>query len=558
MILDQEALVVLNPENINRLEGLGYNIPRYYNKVKRKLVYKRGTAILVKIDDLSPTSPSLANIKCDYCLNQKVIEYKAYNIVLNAYEAVKKYSCAECQHLKKNDINDHRQKLGLLKRGDKAYWNYKENRIKELDFYIKKHGTIIGMQNNKDGMNISQVINSHGDSVDDYCIELGYNLENIKIRHKPEGYYDNLENIKHEISKLIEILDRFPKQIEVLKHLHINNNYLLVHGGIRKIKELMGYSDSSDLIDDRGFRNSSVYEYMVAQYLIANDIPYKREKCPFGDKHKRLRSDFTFYLQENHEIHVEVWGYAKGAVTHSREKSYNEKRIKKEKLYREYNHTLIGIDYEIFQGKYEDIQSRLFEIFSLYLDLKFKQVSQEVFIPPNKLSDDELCEEIMKYSNDKNMFPKTEVLVENGRTGLYKEAVNRYGSYFNFANKYGKYTFYQYKKWDSETLYKAFNYMQKEYGYILKIEDLRKKTKDRNLTGIAEYSNRVFGGYINARLSYYDYCADNQYNIPDLDIQYLDSLINCTNGFNRRIATDERIKFATLILDKINQYKKVV
>jgi hypothetical protein len=541
--------VALNPENLERLEKLGYDIPRYFNEDKKKFVYKKGTKILVKVEDLTKSSPSLVDVQCQYCFKIKTIKYRDYTKSTESSE-IKKYCCRECSLLKKKELNDLRQSQGKLSRGDKAYWTYKENRLKELDLYLKKHGTIHNMQKDRLGCVISSSINQYGnDSTEDCCVELGYDLESVKIKYKPEGYYDKLENIIFEIEKIIKDIGRFPKQIEVLKTLHINNNYLLRYGGIREIKKIMGYDSSDDLIDDRGYSNRSVYEYMTAQYLIANNIPYERDVYPFKGKDSRLRSDFTFYLENGEIIHVEVWGFSKNDNQSSRAKTYNKKRIKKEKLYENYNYKLIGIEYELFRGKYDEVQSRLFEVFSPYLSLKYKFIQQKLIIPPTKLSDEELLTEILKYKSDSDsMLPESRILQENGVSGLYLEAVKRYGSYFDFAQKFGMYTHYQINKWDKDKIFECFEYMINTYGHVLMKDEVKANVQDRKLTGIIESSKKFFGGLVEARFSFYEHCIVSNTPISSNDIMYLDNLIHSRKGFNFWASTEERIERAKYII----------
>lgn len=263
-----------------------------------------------------------------------------------------------------------------------------------------------------------------------------------------------------------------------------------------------------------------------------------------------MRSDFTFYLESNLEIHVEVWGYVNKDSIHSREKAYYQKRIKKENLYKESNHILIGLDYEIFQGKYDDIQTRLYDIFNPYLKLKYKNVDQKLIIPSYKLTDSELLSEIMKFSKDDFTFPKQRVLTDNGVTGLYLEVINRHGSYYNFAEMFGKTTHYKTGKWNQEKIFAVFKYMIDSYGHLLMNDEIKNNAKDRKLTGIIENSNYLFGGLVEARFSFYEYCNEVNIQIPNLDMEYLHNLINCRRGFTFKVSTKERVERAKNIIAK--------
>lgn len=540
MIIDKDVWVTISPSNFNYFEKQGYVIPKYYDERNRKYSIARGTKILVKVGDLNVGSRISINVKCDYCGEKKEKLYKEYIKSINTNEHIRKYCCENCDHHKKKEIYEYKQNQGLLKRGDKGYWLFKENRIKELDSYIKEKGTVVGMQKDRIGACILYAIKDSGGSVDEYCLELGYDLKDVRKNYKPDGYYENFDNLKDGIITLIGILKRFPKQKEVLEHLHIGNNILLSFGGIKEIKNIMGYCDENDLIDDRGFKNLSTYEYMAAQYLIVNNIPYKRERNPFGKKYSRLRSDFTFYLEDDKEIHVEIWGYSQKDKSSERSVNYNKKRLLKEKLYTRNNIHLIGIDYEIFQGKYENIQNRLYEIFSLYFKLKFKNVEQEKFIPTNKLTDEELFSEIMKHSNDNNIFPMQSVLQEKGLYNLYVEILNRGYDYYGFAQMFGKTTNRKLNAWNKDSIFKTFDYMTSKYGHVLGGEDI-KKNKDRTIKGIIEGSKKIFGSFVEARICYYEYISSENLTLSDFDLEYIDNAINIRKGFNRNYMTEDRI-----------------
>lgn len=547
MIIDEEVEIAINNANISNLEEKGYIIPKFYNKNKRKLVVKRGSKIKVKVSDLTKSSHVLINVKCDYCFEDKLIPYKEYIRSVSINEFVKKYCCENCDHLKKREIYGYRQNQGLLQRGDKGYWLFKENRLRELDEYIKKHGTITAIQKDKIGACILYAIKDHEENINDCCLELGYSLCDVIKNYKPEGYYDDFNNLTNDIYKIIEELGRFPKQKEVLNYLHIGNNILLGFGGIKEIKDKMGYCDENDLIDDRGFKNRSTYEFMTAQYLIGNNISYKREQNPFNKRYKNLRSDFTFYL-DNKEIHVEIWGYSQTDKSSERSINYNKKRIMKEKLYSKSKHDLISINYEIFQGKYKDIQNRLYEIFNPYLKLKFKNVKQEKFIPANKLSDKELLDEIMKFSSDNHTFPMQSTLQENGLYYLYEEILNRGHDYYGFAKKFGKTTHRKLNAWNKETIFNTFDYMISNYGHILRTEEI-KKNRDEIIKGIVEGSKKIFGTITEARICYYEYIASNGIKLSESDLEYIDNAINIRKGFNRTYMTEERINRLKIVLD---------
>lgn len=547
MILNKTVVVNLNPANISHYEDKKYSIPKVYNTKKNKYIVPKGSTILVDIDDLTKTSNVLIDVVCDYCGEVKLKSYKEYMRSINGNEFVRKYCCENCDHHKKQEIYEYKQSHNMLKRGEKGYWNFKENRLKELDNYIKKHGTITRMRDDKEGCLIATTISHYGDDIKECCIELGYDLDSVIDKYRPEHFYNNFENLKADIINLIGVLNRFPKQKEVLQNLRISNNILLQYGGINEIKNKLGYCDESDLIDDRGYKNLSAYEYMTAQYLIGNNIFYKREVHPFKNKYKNLRSDFTFYLDNDQEIHLEIWGYSRNDLSSNRSVAYNKKRLIKENLYKEYGHILIGIDYELFQGKYSEVQKKLFDVFKPYLNLVHKEINIELFLPANKMSNEELLNEIMKYSDNQDILPKQVKLKANNASGLYIEAVKRYGSYHNFAKAFNKYSIGKYNTWNKVTIFNAFDHMSEFYNGTLNSSEI-KIIKDNKIKGIEEGCKQVFGTYFNARIEYFDYIVTNNKILAIKDVEYLNNALQMKRGFNRSYLTEEKLNRIKSIL----------
>ena len=69
MILDKQVWVSLSGNNIKYYKDLGYNIPLQPAGGTRKdrMSVKRGTKILVNIQDLQEGSKAMVNVQCDYC-----------------------------------------------------------------------------------------------------------------------------------------------------------------------------------------------------------------------------------------------------------------------------------------------------------------------------------------------------------------------------------------------------------------------------------------------------------------------------------------------------------
>lgn len=106
MLLDSHVVVKVKNSDIKYYENLGYIVPRYIDKQKR-LKVKRGTEIIVNINDLLPNSGALINIKCDYngdnCKGVYQISYFQY--LLSKKDIVNKDCCEKCKGLKIKESN---------------------------------------------------------------------------------------------------------------------------------------------------------------------------------------------------------------------------------------------------------------------------------------------------------------------------------------------------------------------------------------------------------------------------------------------------------------------
>jgi hypothetical protein len=298
------------------------------------------------------------------------------------------------------EIRDNKQRLGLLTKDDFGYWGYKDNLLKELDCYIINRKSLHNMQKDIEfgGKTLWSNIKCQGYHPYYLAKELGYKLSDL-TNNRPSGYYDDFSNIKEEIDDLINNLGRFPTTIE-LARVGINGKILKKFGGIAELKKLLSYKDR--LMDDNGFKNSSINEFIVAQFLINNKIPFKREQYPFPKEEGQYRSDFTFYF-DGKEIHAEIWGFPLSAKS-ERAIIYNEIRKRKMELYDKHQVELINIESEIFKSTYENITISLQEGFSIILDkcscLQDTNIQKSLYV--NEMDDYEILTFL------KNLIPDSE------------------------------------------------------------------------------------------------------------------------------------------------------
>jgi hypothetical protein len=387
-------------------------------------------------------------------------------------------------------------------------------------------------------------------NIQELCEELGYDYLELNGQYYENGYLDNYENFKFEVEKFIEDYGNFPTLKNFKYDLHIPVSVISKYGSIKDLqKKIMG--DKNNLLEDaRGFYNRSHYEYMVAQFLIHNGIDYLREQFPFPKPNNMLRSDFTFFGANQETYHVEIWGYYESDIASSISFLYNKKRKEKEELYNKYKINLISINPNVFNCSLDEVQSNLSLIFQSYLSMELLHIDIKYMINPNKISDMELLNRIMEYSNDNRFLPKQEILQQN-IPSLFNEMIRRYGNQNTFAIKYNKLTYSKVGMWNKDFALTIMNYVHNKYGYLLRQSTIRNEylyKKDDMLIGYINGIQKVFGCTVDAYLFYYQYCLENKIILHKIDLEYL-RYLSVGYRFNGKYATQERKDKAKIILD---------
>jgi hypothetical protein len=107
MLETKEVEINLTSSVINHYENLGYEIPRYKNS-SGQLCVKKGTKIIVKVEDLPRTSLVKVDVQCDYCGKKHP---KAYGKYLKSREIIEKDSCEDCSSIKQREV--FKEKYGV-------------------------------------------------------------------------------------------------------------------------------------------------------------------------------------------------------------------------------------------------------------------------------------------------------------------------------------------------------------------------------------------------------------------------------------------------------------
>jgi len=509
--------------------------------------------IVVKIEDLNPNSHCMVEVICEGCNTPKEMDYEVYLRNINSTD-IKEYYCIKCKSIKTKHYYQKLQDQGLLKRGDNYYWFFKENRLLELDKYIKKYKHIDNITVND--FKLYEALRN--DNISELINELGYNVVDV-YNNKPYGYFNDIEKIINEINKFIYTNNRFPTQNEMQNELGLYSLHIYKHfKSFNELKKYMNYNDENDLIDNRGDCNKSYYELYVANYLIAQGLnnKYKREQYPFKQFNNSLiyRSDFTFYLENDKQIHIEVWGDSENKKGNYYD--YCKTRKIKENLYNSYKNNIILIEVEpnIFTGTYLEIEKSLYNIFKEYLPLQYKTVDYKLLLPLNALSEEELLQQLMYHSDNDNYLPKGTLLrVEN--ISLLTHIDRKYGGLNYFAKKFNKKMYYRPNHWSKEKVFEALNYMLSKYDRFLSYRnDKNIYMNDEELYGLFAYINK-HESYHYYKIRYCEYCLENNINIHECAIIHLNNVIIRINDKNYKNITNEDRLLAQEILNSLNNNK---
>jgi len=550
MLITKELTITWNPKNIKWYTSKGY----CFTKI--------GDTFIIPIKDISLGCTQYVDLLCDYCkVNIKSIKYVQY-INGRKNNKIQKDCCDKCvdkKHreamdlIKENNIGKTHYfvKQGIIK--EKGYWNKRENRLLEVDKYLKKYKTLDNYSINKTEGTLIRNLTKYGELIYDMAIELGYNINEI-LTYKPVGWYNNFNNLKNDILILIDKFGYFPSLQEIFKELKISNHIIDKYGGINNIKSMLNYNDINDLKDKSGYYNRSKFELWTANFLLDYDVIYERESKPFNIEDGQYRSDFKISIIQNHkniDYYVEVWGYTKSS-TNVKSIEYNKVRDIKENLYKKYKYQLISIEPEVFiNKKYEDINKSLYNIFKHILNKNYNKYIINNYIPANTLSDEELLTEALLISNNKNQLPSSKDLVKE-KYGIYKEIIRRYNNYKNFAQKYGKNTMYVNKNYwsDINNLFNIYNYMINKYDKILtQKENKELSSVDNNLNkNMYAYVIKLHGGVIQTKLKFFE----NNLYIPNKELEYIKNVSNKIGRNIKNKVTSEQQQLAKQILDKYN------
>lgn len=258
MILDDYVWVTLNGSNIKYYELLGYSIPRSSanDGHKKRLTVKRGTKILVHIDDLQKSSKAKVNVQCDYCGEHFVREYQ---LVINgrngktSKDACKKCSGPKSGESRKMDFNDvarafeARGYILLTAKEDIRFLN-----TDKLKYLCPIHGEKFTTWNR---------FSTKGSGCDECAVESN------KIALKKHAWQRILEMFNNSEYELLSSFDEYTSSVD-----HCIRALCKKHGEFKTSWANFQRHCGCPMC------NSSMGERSIAWYLDANNIAYDKPK----------------------------------------------------------------------------------------------------------------------------------------------------------------------------------------------------------------------------------------------------------------------------------------
>jgi len=534
MLLTEEIEMTWNTTDRLYYENLGCIFTKYNDR------------FIVSIDHLHKGSNKRVNVRCDYCGREYERIYSDYvSSIENS--SIKKYACQKCyMKYKRFEEIDILQENEQLKKGDSFYWYYHKNRLNEFKniLYNNKIKNIDDFINGNTNRDLYLALFKYKEFVEDLLKELGWSLEEImEIKPRPtRKYFNNINNIIDRIQWFIDKNKRFPNKKEIIKVLKIDQMIIDKNGGIYELKRKMNYIDKFDYIDDNLWLNRSYYEYCVAQFLIKYNIYYKREQNPFlKSKH---RSDFTIYNNSD-VIHIEIFGFPENSDC-KRNDRYLKNKKKKLSLYKEYDISLIVLEYSIFYNKsVVEIYEKLKDIFSNFISGNKKIINYDFLRHPHCISDEELLNELMIYSIDQEYLPKWSDLKNVKKDYLGREVKKRYKTYLDFAKKFNKKVYNRNNSWNNQLILEKLIDMIKSGIFINKIN------MNNYCKGL--YDALVnHGNQIKYKLDALNKCI-NDMKIITKEVEWLNNVINNRGLHIKNKATSEQRQQAQEILNKLQQ-----
>jgi len=529
-----------------------YNLPPYYDYYRRYFGNYNNACYLAEIID-KPLSDeekihisietliNLANVlqRCPMVQEYESIEQKGYERRTLERKLNMKYNNICRKYIPQYIVNINR--------------DYTQDELKDILFNLKdKLGRSpmsielktynlpsYGVFQRKFNMSYNKIIESFG------WEPVGLAIEN----RSEEKLLDDFMNLFKEL-KRVPYLSDFSSRSNIASYTTYKKYFKSIENvckllGIDYELYYKGAGAGKICLDNNGGLCKSLIERDISNFLIANNITFEKgssySELIDGDKRQ---FDWKFKIN-NIPYYIEYAGMYHRKPRGGIDMRYTKKIKKKIKdLYKHgyFNQCLFIFPWDIKNRSLSDIFN--FALKTSLIDIPYTYDNQT--IEYGRYTEQELLNNVMKYSSNENLLPSTTTLVKE-ISGLYSEILKRYKSYFNFSVAVNKQILMKPGNyWTEENAFDKLIYMLNTYS-SLKYSYIK---NDLNLRGMGTAIHKF--GWVNLKLLFFEYCVNNNIKIPNLELKWIHNMVNnIGKNIKNRISIDNQ-KMALSILNKIN------
>lgn len=169
MLVSEEVEVTLSGRTIGYYENLGYEIPRRIDS-RGRLLFIKGSQIIVKVNDLPKTSNQKVQVLCDYC-HETIMNKEYYRYINIKNQTIDKDCCFKC--LNKKIVESNIINFGVPYASQREDVAEKISGSNSLDYsYVKS------VFNNKNCILVSDKYINYHDPLDFICnYHLDYGIQ---------------------------------------------------------------------------------------------------------------------------------------------------------------------------------------------------------------------------------------------------------------------------------------------------------------------------------------------------------------------------------------------
>lgn len=361
-----------------------------------------------------------------------------------------------------------------------------------------------------------------------------------------------LKKSEDELLKDFYIYFKELKRVPTKKELNTNNKtathstYVKYFKSIENICALLNidynlYHKNNGMgkiyLDNNNKLCKSLPERDISNFFIVNNIYFEKEPSysEIFENDKR-QFDWKIYIGSKF-YYVEYFGlYNKNPRGNIGKKYFKKTKKKIKDLYK------AGLANQcVFIFPYDYNNKKLSDVFGFVrndlIDIPFEPDAK--YLEYDMLSDEEILNTIMIYSDDINILPSTSILVEQN-VSLYNFIIKKYDSYFNFAELMNKQVINKPNNyWSENKVFEIFTYMINKYDRIITKRDIDIIKSDYLCKNIRTIQMQY--GWINIKLKFFKYCVNIKQIIPEIELEWIGKIANnIGSGIKGKISKEQQ------------------